>query len=1387
MSASAGAQQNSFAPQGTVKLTDGWKVQSSAKIQATGELLSTPAASTDGWYDATVPSTLMAVLTHHPSPLTDYPSTLFNVSWWYRTTFTLNAQQKPLNNHPSPTTILSFDGLSYRANIWLNGHKIADANEVAGPFRQFAFDITPYVQEQNVLAVEVFRAQPGEPNIGFADWNPRPADESMGLFREVSLKTCGAVSVAHTAVRSKVDSKTLDAAWLTIDTELTNHTDREVQGTLQGTFDNKTYTAAVTLAPHEKRLVTLVADAYMAHPRLWWCHNMGKPELYDLHVEFRHGENVSDSEDLRFGIREIQSNLTSEGHRTFTLNGRPILLRGAGWTDDIYLRDTPATNRLQLEYVRDMNMNCVRLEGFWGNSQNLYDLCDELGLLILVGWSCHWEWEEYLGSPCTEPYGGITSPEQIAVIGKSFEDQVLWLRRHPSIIAWFVGSDRIPKPELEEQYRRFLSTYDDRCYLISAKGMTSTLSGPSGTKMEGPYEYVGPTYWYEPEAPGGGFGFNTETGIGAQLPVKESLSKMLGGPLFPIDERWNTLCTSSTSALNTPAKLTEAIEGRFGPMTDADQYLHRADLLSYESTRAMFEAFRVNVPHSTGIIQWMLNSARPGIYWQLYDYYKQPNAAYYAVKRANAPVQLIYDYQRRAVFAVNETLHPVTIQASLQLLTLQSPLTNHPSPITNHQLPITVQPGEPVKVFDLTDLITPQTSGAFLFLKASSSEGLLIAENEYFIPCEKDKYNWQESDWVGTPISRYASYRMLNELPTVNCETSCREIAPHRYQVTVSNPSEQVAFMLRLAARNTDGDLLCPAFWSDNHITLAPGETRSVTCDLTSTPLTPLQSPVTTHQSPDTTPTITLEGWNVKETSFSPISLTDAYEIVPRPQSIETVEGAPFQLNANVQILAPEALNNEASFLQTYMKDLLGLQLPLVSRKQPGKRYIELSVSPDVKEKEGYVLTVSDKTITINGGSAAGVFYGIQTLRKSFSPLLHPIAITDAPRFPYRGMHLDCSRHFFPVSFIKKYIDLLALHNMNVFHWHLTDDQGWRIEIKKWPRLTTIGSHRSGTIIGTNSDLDDHISYGGYYTQEEAREIVTYAKARHITVIPEIDMPGHMLAALASYPELGCTGGPYEVGHYWGVYQDVLCIGNPKVYQFVEDVLTEIMDIFPSEVIHIGGDEAPTTRWESCPKCQAVEKEAVKGEPSHPGYQSYFTQRVFNFLSRHGRRTFGWDEILEGCPQDAVIMSWRGTEPGAKAAALGHDVVMTPTSHCYFDYQQIEDAQFEPSRCGGFIPVERVYALEPVPTGISDDAARHILGAQANLWTEYVISEEVAEYQALPRMSALAEVQWSQPQRKDYASFLQRLTRLTTLFEHYHYTYAKHLWPERTLSNRWLF
>ena len=469
-----------------------------------------------------------------------------------------------------------------------------------------------------------------------------------------------------------------------------------------------------------------------------------------------------------------------------------------------------------------------------------------------------------------------------------------------------------------------------------------------------------------------------------------------------------------------------------------------------------------------------------------------------------------------------------------------------------------------------------------------------------------------------------------------------------------------------------------------------------------------------------------------------PTHAADAdYQVIPLPQQIIMGKSKPFNLLPTTQVICAstdELMMKNAQFLCDYIKETTGLTLQVNNNAKVSSPAILLTIDPKIQGEEAYRLTVTPKRVTISGKTSAGVFYCIQTLRKSLpivteatsEPVMLPsVEIVDAPRFAYRGMMLDCARHFFPLAFVKRYIDLLALHNMNVFHWHLSDDQGWRIEIKKYPKLTEIGSNRSGTVMGHNSDVDDGQPYGGFYTQQEAREIVEYARQRHITVIPEIDMPGHMKAALAAYPELGCTGGPYEVGHNWGVYNDVLCLGNEQVYQFVLDIIGELIPIFPSKYFHIGGDETPTTRWKECSKCQKV---AADHQLQLNKLQAYFTNRIEKYINEKERNIIGWDEILDGdINPSATIMSWRGIEPGERGAKLGHDVIMSPTSHCYFDYKQYENEDAEPEGARGLIIVEKVYSLDPAPATMPEESRKHILGAQANLWTEYIAYANRAE------------------------------------------------------------
>jgi hexosaminidase len=512
------------------------------------------------------------------------------------------------------------------------------------------------------------------------------------------------------------------------------------------------------------------------------------------------------------------------------------------------------------------------------------------------------------------------------------------------------------------------------------------------------------------------------------------------------------------------------------------------------------------------------------------------------------------------------------------------------------------------------------------------------------------------------------------------------------------------------------------------------------------------------------------------------------YQIIPLPQEISNVEGQPFMLTSATKVVYPEGnemMKRNAEFLSEYLHISMGIVLEATSTATDDKQ-IELALGLENDNKEAYRLEVTENKVIITGATEAGVFYGIQTLRKAV-PLgdaiasLAAVTINDAPRFGYRGVMLDVARHYQPVAFVKKFIDLLAMHNINRFHWHLTEDQGWRIEIKQYPKLTELGSMRKETVIGNNSPEYDGKPHGGFYTQEEIREIVAYAQERYVTTIPEIDLPGHMMAALTGYPEFGCTGGPYEVATSWGVFDEVLCAGNEGTYTFLENILTEVMEMFPAEYIHIGGDEVPKVRWEECPKCQAKIKElGIKGDDKHTKehyLQSYLTARIEKFLNDNGRRIIGWDEILEGeLAPNATVMSWQGMGGGIQAAQMGHDVIMTPNTYVYFDYYQTANTEDEPTAIGGFLPLEKVYSFEPAPESLTPEQRGHILGAQANLWTEYIPTPEQAEYMLLPRMAALSEVAWSQPEKKDYYNFLTRLPQLTDLYSKAGYNFATHVY-----------
>jgi hexosaminidase len=499
--------------------------------------------------------------------------------------------------------------------------------------------------------------------------------------------------------------------------------------------------------------------------------------------------------------------------------------------------------------------------------------------------------------------------------------------------------------------------------------------------------------------------------------------------------------------------------------------------------------------------------------------------------------------------------------------------------------------------------------------------------------------------------------------------------------------------------------------------------------------------------------------------------------LIPYPNSVQIEKGS-FVITKETVIQADEK-TFEANYLKAQIKEIIGLSLPILPVTNANSKIalsyvVESIVSSDSKQ---YHLDISNNTAIIQAESDEGFFYGIQTFLQlipsdSKTQIKVPcLKIDDEPKFTWRGLHLDVSRHFFPKEFIKKYIDYLAMYKMNTFHWHLTDDQGWRIEIKKYPKLTEIGAWRKGSMVGhyREQKFDDN-RYGGFYTQDDIKEIVAYATQRHITVIPEIEMPGHAVAALASYPEYSCTGGPFEVALKWGVLDDVFC-PKEETFTFLENILSEVISLFPSQYIHIGGDECPKTRWKKCTNCQAlIKKEGLKDEHE---LQSYFIQRIEKFVNSKGRKIIGWDEILEGgLAPNAAVMSWRGTKGGIEAAKQKHFVVMTPGTHCYFDHYQGEPKN-EPLAIGGYTTVEKVYNFNPTPKELTSEEAKYILGAQGNVWTEYINDDKKVEYMIFPRMLALSEVLWGTSNPEKYTDFQERMLQHFLVFDKKGINYSK--------------
>ena len=855
------------------KLSVNWKLQSSEKADLSGKEISIPEYRSNDWYHASVPSTVLATLVDNHVYRDPYfgknmekiPPEQFNVPWWYRTEFDLSPEQ--INK----TVLISFDGINYKANIWLNSKQIVTSQTANGAFRRIKFDITEnIIPGKNVLAVEVIPPKPGDFSIGFVDWNLDPPDNNMGIFRDVTLHFNSGVSVENPFVETHFNTEIPKQAALTVTTELVNYTNKTVSGILKGAIDKLLFSKPVTLAPGELKCVSFTPEEFLElnilKPQLWWPNNLGNPSLYKLELFFEINKEVSDFNEVAFGIRKVEDYINEGGHRGFKINGHKVLIKGAGWTDDLFLQDTHESLEAQIAYVKHMNLNCIRLEGFWGKDQKLYDLCDQNGILIMAGWSCHWEHEQYLGKPIDPRYGGITEPEEINLIAQSWEDQILWVRNHPSIFVWTVGSDMVPHPELEKKYIETFNKYDrTRPYLNSTGGVgseqgiiteteiVSEISGSSRVKMLGPYAYTPPIYWYTNKNLGGAYGFNTETCPGANVPALESIKKMIPeNHLWPVNKIWEFHCGKND--FSTLDRYQKAISARYGKASDVTEFAKKAQLLNYELMRPMFEAFQANKYIATGIIQWMLNSAWPNMYWQLYDTFLMPNGAFYGTKKACEPIHLLYNYGTHSVYMINDTIKEIKNHwAQIRIFNINS------SEIFNETVKINTKGESSSAILELPDFKNITTT-YFLDLRLHDEKGNEITNNFYWLSAKEDvlDYEAEFEDWpFYTPSKEYADLSQLNTMPKVSLAVNYNfEVTGDKQvvKVVLKNPADKIAFFIDLnVAGKKSGKTILPLFWDDNYFSLLPGETKEI------------NATYAIKDMGNEEPVLNISGWNVEE------------------------------------------------------------------------------------------------------------------------------------------------------------------------------------------------------------------------------------------------------------------------------------------------------------------------------------------------------------------------------------------------------------------------------------------------------------------------------------------------------------------------------------------
>jgi exo-1,4-beta-D-glucosaminidase len=877
----AAAQSSDQAPSvqqaGKLALREHWAVQSSAKIEAKGEVISTANFVPKGWHDATVPTTVVAALVKDrtlPDPffamnlrqfagvtypiggnfsnIAMQPDSPYAVSWWYRKQFAAPA------SYAGKTVWLNFKGINYRANVWLNGTQIANSNAVAGAWRTYEFNITDAVKPgaENVLAVQVFAPTENDLAITFVDWNPAPPDKNMGLWREVYLTTSGPAALRYPTVVSKLDLPANHSARLTVTAQVKNSASHPIKGKLKGQIENITFEQEVELAANESKDVTFTPDQFpqlvFSNPRLWWPAQMGKPNLYPLTMEFDTDGAASDRSQTHFGIREVTSELNATGGRAFHINGKNILIRGGGWTPDMMLREDSQRLHDEFRYVRDMGLNTVRLEGKL-ETQEFFDLADHEGILVMAGWCCCDFWERW----------SRWTPQDFEIAQQSLRDQIYRLRSHPSLVMWLNGSDNPPPPDVEQMYLNIEKQLRwPNPVVSSATGKATTVTGDSGVKMSGPYEYIAPSYWEQdtpagqpkrklcnPGGCGGAYGFNTETSMGPAVPPIESIRTMVGQDhLWPIDDVWNY--HAGGGEFKTIQVFSTALANRYGQSSTVEDFAFKSQLQTYEGVRAMYEAYSRNKYESTGVIQWMLNNAWPSMIWHLYDYYLRPGGGYFGAKRAMEALHPVYGYDDHSIWVVSsqyEDVKGLKLTTKIYNLDMTEKL--------SHEDTLDVPADSTAKIFTL-----PEVSGLspvyFVVLRLTDANGKLAGSNFYWLSTKPETLDWAKSNWWMTPTDSYADFTALKQLPKVKLKVS--ERTEHQREesvtrVTIENPSQSLAFFVRLKVKKgAKGEEILPVVWQDNYISLLPGEKRELTATYRSGELGAEK------------PVVEVSGWNVE-------------------------------------------------------------------------------------------------------------------------------------------------------------------------------------------------------------------------------------------------------------------------------------------------------------------------------------------------------------------------------------------------------------------------------------------------------------------------------------------------------------------------------------------